>query len=160
MAALSPSQFNALLDNLCATLQILKDETTPDFITEVITLFCNEGNRIIGQLTMLLQKPVVDFVELDIRIHQLKGCSSCVGANKVKDACVALRDSSKQKDSDGCRQKLEIVRHEFYVMRNKFHAILRELERQAPPCFRLRRISGWQINFKRCCAGWIIFGEI
>jgi histidine-containing phosphotransfer protein len=43
-----------LLDDQFQQLQMLQDPSAPDFVAEVVTLFCEDGERIIGELAKLL----------------------------------------------------------------------------------------------------------
>ena len=43
-----------MLDEQFQQLQMLQDASSPDFVSEVITLFCEDGNRIISELAKLL----------------------------------------------------------------------------------------------------------
>ncbi|KAG2585709.1 histidine-containing phosphotransfer protein 1-like [Panicum virgatum] len=132
------NQLTALLTNMYATglldeqfqqLQMLQDASSPDFISEVVTLFCQDGERIIGELAKLLEKPNVDFDRVDAFMHQLKGSSASVGAQKVKNTCIQLREFCRSKSRDGCLKTLDSVRTEFYDLRGKFQTML-QLQRQ------------------------------
>jgi hypothetical protein len=43
-----------LLDDQFQQLQMLQDPSAPNFVAEVVTLFCQDGERIIGELAKLL----------------------------------------------------------------------------------------------------------
>ncbi|XP_062191735.1 histidine-containing phosphotransfer protein 1-like [Phragmites australis] len=138
MAATPMNQLSALVNNMFATglldeqfqqLQMLQDASAPDFVSEVVTLFCDDGERIIGELTKLLEKSSVDFDRVDAFVHQLKGSSASVGAQKVKNTCIQFREFCQQKSRDGCLKTLDSVRTEFYDLRSKFQTLL-QLERQ------------------------------
>jgi hypothetical protein len=43
-----------LLDDQFRQLEILQDEGNPDFVAKVVILFCEEGERIIGELAKQL----------------------------------------------------------------------------------------------------------
>ena len=43
-----------MLDDQFQQLQMLQDESAPDFVAEVFTLFCEDGDRIIGELAKQL----------------------------------------------------------------------------------------------------------
>nr|AAS90601.1 histidine-containing phosphotransfer protein [Oryza sativa Japonica Group] len=137
-AAALTGQLNALVNNMFAMgllddqfqqLQMLQDSTAPDFVSEVVTLFCDDGERIICELSRQLEKPNVDFDRVDSYVHRLKGSSASVGAQKVKNTCIQFREFCQQKSRDGCLKTLDLVRTEFYDLRNKFQAML-QLEQQ------------------------------
>ena len=76
--ALLSSMFSAgLVDEQFQQLQMLQDDGgTPGFVAEVVTLFCDDAERIIAELSTLLEQPVVDFGKVDAFVHQLKGSSA------------------------------------------------------------------------------------
>lgn len=138
-AAALREQLNALLSSMFASglvddqfqqLQMLQEDGgTPGFVAEVVTLFCDDANRIISELAALLEQPIVDFDKVDAYVHQLKGSSASVGAQKVKFTCMQFRQLCQDKNRDGCIMALAVVRNEFYDLRNKFQTML-QLEQQ------------------------------
>ncbi|OMO68282.1 hypothetical protein COLO4_29784 [Corchorus olitorius] len=65
-----------VLDSQFSQIQALQDASNPNFVEEVITLFCNDAERIITELNKYLGYQNVDFGKLDSYVHQLKGSSS------------------------------------------------------------------------------------
>ncbi|XP_073356885.1 histidine-containing phosphotransfer protein 1-like isoform X3 [Aegilops tauschii subsp. strangulata] len=70
MAAPMLNQLNTLVANMFAAgllddqfqeLQMLQEGSAPDFIDKVVTLFSEDGERIIGEIAKLLDKPCVDY---------------------------------------------------------------------------------------------------
>nr|CAB3456551.1 unnamed protein product [Digitaria exilis] len=105
-ALLSSMYASGLVDDQFQQLQMLQDDGgTPGFVAEVVTLFCDDADRIISELAALLEQPVVDFDKVDAYVHQLKGSSA------------------------RCIMALTLVRNEFYDLRNKFQTML-QLEQQ------------------------------
>jgi len=134
LAALVSNMYaTGLLDDQFQQLQMLQNASTPDFVSEVVTLFCQDGERIIGELAKLLEKPNVDFDRVDAFVHQLKGSSASIGAQKVKNTCIQFRESCQQKSKDGCLKTLETVKINFYDLRDKFQTML-QLQRQVNGC--------------------------
>ncbi|AQK51658.1 histidine-containing phosphotransfer protein3 [Zea mays] len=128
LAALVSNMYaTGLLDDQFQQLQMLQNASTPDFVSEVVTLFCQDGERIIGELAKLLEKPNVDFDRVDAFVHQLKGSSASIGAQKVKNTCIQFRESCQQKSKDGCLKTLETVKINFYDLRDKFQTMLQIL---------------------------------
>ncbi|KAJ0962045.1 hypothetical protein J5N97_029873 [Dioscorea zingiberensis] len=97
-----------LLDEQFQQLQSLQDESNPCFVMEVVTLFCDDAERIFTELDKLMSQPVVEFQQVDAYIHQLKGSSSSVGAQNVKLACVQFRHSLEENGRDGYELVLKI----------------------------------------------------
>ncbi|KAF8692713.1 hypothetical protein HU200_039549 [Digitaria exilis] len=124
-ALLSSMYASGLVDDQFQQLQMLQDDGgTPGFVAEVVTLFCDDADRIISELAALLEQPVVDFDKVDAYVHQLKGSSASVGAQKVKFTCMQFRELCQHKNRDGCIMALTLVRNEFYDLRNKFQTML------------------------------------
>ncbi|EEC85081.1 hypothetical protein OsI_32439 [Oryza sativa Indica Group] len=117
LTALLSSMFSqGLVDEQFQQLQMLQDEGgTPGFVSEVVTLFW--------------EQPVVNFDKVDAYVHQLKGSSASVGAQKVKFTCMQFRQFCQDKSRDGCLMALAVVRNDFYDLRNKFQTML-QLEQQ------------------------------
>ncbi|XP_073004684.1 histidine-containing phosphotransfer protein 2-like isoform X3 [Typha latifolia] len=86
-----------LLDQQFQQLQMLQDGSSPGFVAEVITLFCEDSERILTELSKLL-----------------------VGAQNVKLACAQFRQFYEENNKEGCIRALNVVKHEFYRVRNKF----------------------------------------
>ncbi|WVZ91711.1 hypothetical protein U9M48_037844 [Paspalum notatum var. saurae] len=129
LAALRESMLTSgLLDEQFTQLQKLQDPDSPNFVTEIITLFCQDGDRIIRELTTLLDQPTVDFNRVDAFVHQLKGSSASVGAQKVHNASIQFREVCKQKNKDGCLKVLQTARTEFNDVRGKLQNMLQVAE--------------------------------
>ncbi|KAL5995078.1 peroxiredoxin type-2 [Asimina triloba] len=67
------------LDDQFTQLQMLQDESNPDFVFEVVTLFFDDSERLLNELTKVLELQPVDFKKVDAHVHQLKGSSSRSG---------------------------------------------------------------------------------
>ncbi|KAM0940354.1 putative signal transduction histidine kinase, phosphotransfer (Hpt) domain, HPT domain superfamily [Dioscorea sansibarensis] len=113
-----------LLDEQFQQLQSLQDETNPCFVMEVVTLFCDDAERIFGELDRIMNQPVIEFQQVDAYIHQLKGSSSSVGAQNVKLACVQFRHSLEDNDREGCLRALNVVKREYLHLRSKLESML------------------------------------
>ncbi|URD82022.1 histidine-containing phosphotransfer protein [Musa troglodytarum] len=99
-----------LLDDQFEQLQMLQDESSPGFIAELITLFCGDSERILAELTKLLDQAVVDYQKVDAFVHQLKGSSSSVGAQHVKLACVQFRQFCEEHNKEGLSREFKPMR--------------------------------------------------
>ncbi|XP_078158843.1 histidine-containing phosphotransfer protein 2-like [Carex rostrata] len=117
------------LDEQFKQLQMLEDGSCPGFISEVITIFCDDAERILSLITELLSKPVVDFEKVDAYVHQLKGSSSSVGAKRVALVCIKFRNVCQENDKEGCMATLYEIRREFDELNKKFRTML-QLEQQ------------------------------
>ncbi|KAK4477963.1 hypothetical protein RD792_017228 [Penstemon davidsonii] len=89
------------LDGQFSQLQMLADESNPDFVVEVVSLFFEDSQKLLNDLTTTLDQQNVDFKKIDAHIHQLKGSSSSIGAQRVKNACIAFRNFCDQQNVEG-----------------------------------------------------------
>ncbi|XP_059646721.1 histidine-containing phosphotransfer protein 2-like [Cornus florida] len=109
-----------LLDGQFTQIQALQDASNPNFVAEVISLFCDDAERIIRELDKFLHQPDVDYHKLDAYVHQLKGSSSSIGAQRMKLACVDLRQASDDKNKERCLQALNKIMMEYFQLRREF----------------------------------------
>ncbi|KAK8576312.1 hypothetical protein V6N13_090786 [Hibiscus sabdariffa] len=68
----------------------LRDENNPDFLVETVSLFFEDSERLLHELTKALEQHSIDFKRVDAHVHQLKGSSSSIGAPRVKNSCTAV----------------------------------------------------------------------
>lgn len=117
------------LDDQFTQLQMLQDASNPDFVAEVVSMFAEDSDRILHELSKTLEMEPVDFKKVDAYVHQFKGSSSSIGAQRVKAVCVDFRAYAEAENREGCRQALQQIKHEFYLVKNKLEALL-QLEQQ------------------------------
>ncbi|GFQ03613.1 histidine-containing phosphotransfer protein 1 [Phtheirospermum japonicum] len=117
------------LDGQFGQLQQLQDESNPEFVVEVVSLFFEDSERLLNDLTVALDQQNVDFKKIDAHVHQLKGSSSSIGAQRVKNTCIAFRNSCVQLNAEGCMRCLQQLKQEFFLVKTKLEALLR-LEQQ------------------------------
>nr|GLL43758.1 histidine-containing phosphotransfer protein 1 [Ipomoea trifida] len=91
------------LDAQFSQLQQLQDESNPTFVAEVVTLFFEDSERLLNDLNTTLNQPDVDFKKVDAHVHQLKGSSSSIGAQRVKNVCVAFRNFCEEHNIEGLK---------------------------------------------------------
>ncbi|KAL1802352.1 hypothetical protein ACET3Z_030999 [Daucus carota] len=119
----------AYLDGQFTQLQQLQDESNPDFVVEVVSLFFEDSQRLLDDLTATLNQQVVDFKRVDAHVHQLKGSSSSIGAQRVQRACIIFRNYCEQQNTEGCLKCLQQVKNEYYLVKNKLETLFK-LEQQ------------------------------
>ncbi|WOH14407.1 hypothetical protein DCAR_0933926 [Daucus carota subsp. sativus] len=119
----------AYLDGQFTQLQQLQDESNPDFVVEVVSLFFEDSQRLLDDLTATLNQQVVDFKRVDAHVHQLKGSSSSIGAQRVQRACIVFRNYCEQQNTEGCLKCLQQVKNEYYLVKNKLETLFK-LEQQ------------------------------
>ncbi|KAJ7518742.1 hypothetical protein O6H91_20G006100 [Diphasiastrum complanatum] len=117
------------LDEQFTQLQQLEDPSNPEFVAEVSTLFFDDSQRILAELTKSLDGDPVDFKKIDAYVHQFKGSSSSIGAHRVKVGCTVLRTCCEEENREGCWQALQQVKQEFFLVKNRLELLL-QLEQQ------------------------------
>ncbi|XWS13981.1 hypothetical protein CRYUN_Cryun36dG0084900 [Craigia yunnanensis] len=117
------------LDGQFSQLQQLQDESNPDFVVEVVSLFFDDSEKLLNDLTMAIDQPNVDFKKVDAHVHQLKGSSSSIGAQRVKNACIAFRNFCEEQNIEACLRFLQQLKQEYYLVKNKLETLFR-LEQQ------------------------------
>lgn len=124
------SLFNeGFLDAQFTQLQQLQDESNPDFVVEVVSLFFEDSEKLLNDLTRAIDQKNVDFKKVDAHVHQLKGSSSSIGAQRVKNACIAFRNFCDEQNIEGCLRCLQHVKQEYLLVKNKFETLF-TLEQQ------------------------------
>ncbi|CAO2836794.1 unnamed protein product [Amaranthus hypochondriacus] len=118
-----------ILNDQFTQLQLLQDETNPEFVVEVVNLFFQDSQRILHILSQSLEEENVDFKKLDTHVHQLKGSSSSIGAQGVLNACIAFRRCCDEKNIQGCLNCLQQVRNEYVLVKTKLETLL-QMEQQ------------------------------
>ncbi|KAL2470006.1 Histidine-containing phosphotransfer protein 1 [Abeliophyllum distichum] len=117
------------LDSQFSQLYQLQDESNPEFVVEVVSLFFDDSERLINDLSRALDQTNVDFKKIDAHVHQLKGSSSSIGAQRVKNSCVSFRNFCEAQNIEGCLSCLQQVQQEYLLIKNKLEALF-QLEKQ------------------------------
>ncbi|XP_050938223.1 uncharacterized protein LOC103488557 isoform X3 [Cucumis melo] len=71
-----------------------------------------------------------DFEKLDNYMHQFKGSSSSIGANRVTDACSQFREYCLAGNLEGCMRSFQQVKQEHEILKKKLDTYF-QLVRQA-----------------------------
>ncbi|KAM0954274.1 putative signal transduction histidine kinase, phosphotransfer (Hpt) domain, HPT domain superfamily [Dioscorea sansibarensis] len=111
------------LDDQFTQLQQLQDESNPEFVMEVVSLFFEDSERLLNELTTTLEQQIVDFKKVDAHVHQLKGSSASIGAQRVKNVCITFRSFCEASDREGCLRCLQQVKHEYSLVKNKLETV-------------------------------------
>ncbi|KAA8527516.1 hypothetical protein F0562_034769 [Nyssa sinensis] len=117
------------LDAQFTQLQQLQDESNPDFVVEVVSLFFEDSERLLNDLTRALNQQSVDFKKVDANVHQLKGSSSSIGAQRIKNACITFRNFCDEQNIEASLRCLQQVKQEYSLVKNKLDTLFR-LEQQ------------------------------
>ncbi|PWA70213.1 Signal transduction histidine kinase, phosphotransfer (Hpt) domain-containing protein [Artemisia annua] len=117
------------LDDQFTQLQKLQDDCSPDFVAEVVSLYFEDSEKLLNNLETALRQDIVDYKQVDAHVHQFKGSSSSIGAQRVKNVCVVFRNYCDAQNLEGCMLCLQQAKTEFIVVRNKLEALF-NLEQQ------------------------------
>nr|CAD1820420.1 unnamed protein product [Ananas comosus var. bracteatus] len=127
------------MDAQFTELQHLQDENNPNFVSEVVSLFFEDSERLLNELSRTLDQQIVDFRKVDAHVHQLKGSSASIGAQRVKNVCLAFRSCCDENNLEGKLPILvfnksffgptTLIKQECYLVKNKLDALFR-LEQQ------------------------------
>ncbi|KAK9919716.1 hypothetical protein M0R45_028297 [Rubus argutus] len=118
-----------VLDEQFNQLQLLQDDSNPNFVVEVVSLFFEDSERLLNDLTKTLNQQDVDFNKVGANVHQLKGSSSSIGAQRVQRVCIAFRNYGEEQNIEGCLKSLQLVKHEYAIVKNKLETLFK-LEQQ------------------------------
>ncbi|KAK5786379.1 hypothetical protein PVK06_041015 [Gossypium arboreum] len=111
------------LDEQFTQLQELQDENNPDFVVEVVSLFFEDSERLLNELARALEQQSIDYKRIDAHVHQLKGSSSSIGAQRVQKVCIAFRNYCEEQNVEGCLKCLQQVRHEYSLVKTKLESL-------------------------------------
>ncbi|KAK8543004.1 hypothetical protein V6N13_136450 [Hibiscus sabdariffa] len=117
------------LDEQFTQLQELQDENNPDFVVEVVSLYFEDSERLLNELSKALEQQIIDFKRIDAHVHQLKGSSSSIGAQRVQKLCIVFRNYCEAQNVEGCLKCLQQVKHEYSIVKTKLESMF-QLERQ------------------------------
>ncbi|KAJ8471928.1 hypothetical protein OPV22_026271 [Ensete ventricosum] len=94
------------LDEQFYQLEELQDESSPNFVEEVVTLFFRDSSRLMANIDQALEQCPPDFHRLDKFLHRLKGSASSIGAGKMKNECAGFREFCSEENLEGCFSSL------------------------------------------------------
>ncbi|XP_052171240.1 histidine-containing phosphotransfer protein 1-like [Diospyros lotus] len=123
---LSSSMYReGLLDQQFAQLKKLQDDSNPDFVLQVVSLYFNDSEKLLNNLATALQQQIVDFKLVDSHVHKFKGSSSSIGAQRVRNVCINLKTCCEVKDLNGCMACLQQLKYEFDLVKSKLETLFR-----------------------------------
>ncbi|KAF9607355.1 hypothetical protein IFM89_033943 [Coptis chinensis] len=106
--------------------ECLDHRDAPEYVIEMMVDYCNFVQSRIKLINKLLNKPAINFDEVTEYVHKIKGSSQTCGVKGVLSACLAYRQAFDQKDKERCIDMLNMVKHEFDLIRVRFeHSIKR-----------------------------------
>ncbi|XP_042059715.1 pseudo histidine-containing phosphotransfer protein 6-like [Salvia splendens] len=120
MLGLSLDQLRAdILDEQFLQLQQLQDESSPNFVSEVVNIY----------LLCMVDRELCDYKKMGIHLNQLMGSSSSIGAQRLRNVCLAFRAAPDHNNRPGCLRALELLEYEYCYLKNKLHELF-QIEQQ------------------------------
>ncbi|XP_027366510.1 histidine-containing phosphotransfer protein 1-like [Abrus precatorius] len=113
------------LDDQFSQLQKLQDDSSPDFVIEVVTMFFDDSENLLNNMARALEQNPVDFKQVDAHVHQYKGSSASVGAARVKNLCASFRNFCEAKNLEGCVRCLQQLQQEYSLLKNNLQYLFR-----------------------------------
>ncbi|GAV81481.1 Hpt domain-containing protein [Cephalotus follicularis] len=127
-----------VLDEQYLQLQQLQDESSPNFVSEVVNIYFHESEKLLRNLrSLLMDIEFSDYKRMGIHLNQMMGSSSSIGAKRVRNVCVAFRAACDYNNRLGCLRALELLEHEYCYLKNKLHELF-QMEQQRILAARVR----------------------
>ncbi|XP_051116137.1 histidine-containing phosphotransfer protein 4-like [Andrographis paniculata] len=126
------------LDEQFVQLEELQDDTNPNFVEEVVTLYYQDSARLIGIIEQALEKNPLDFAKLDSHMQQFKGSTSSIGAKRVKEECTHFRQHCEAANAQGCRRTFHKLKKQYTTLKNKLQVYF-QIARQVGPVYSASR---------------------
>ncbi|WOH12932.1 hypothetical protein DCAR_0832441 [Daucus carota subsp. sativus] len=95
-------------DDQFKQLQQLQYGGSPGFVAEVVSM----------------DEEPKDFKKMDGYAHKIKGSSAGVGAQRVRDACIAFRGFCDEQNAEECMRCLVQAKQEYAIGKDKLHHLL------------------------------------
>ncbi|XP_061372073.1 histidine-containing phosphotransfer protein 3-like isoform X2 [Gastrolobium bilobum] len=112
------------LDDQFSQLYKLQDETSPNFVIDVVTLFFDDSENLLKNMARAIEQIPVDFQQVYDPVHQYKGSSASVGAARVKNVCTTFRNFCEAKNLEGCVRCLQQLQLEYSQLKKNLQYLL------------------------------------
>ncbi|XP_022729864.1 pseudo histidine-containing phosphotransfer protein 5-like isoform X2 [Durio zibethinus] len=121
-----------ILDRQFIQLEKLEDRENPNFVEEVLTLYFRDSTTLLATIEREMENVPIDFPKVDRILHQLKGSSASIGANKVRNEITKTRELWQQGNREGAKATFQEARKEHDTLKAKLEPYFQQL-RQAGP---------------------------
>ncbi|KAJ4822786.1 Histidine-containing phosphotransfer protein 4, partial [Turnera subulata] len=116
------------LDDQFVELEDLQDDSNPNFVEEIVSLFYSDSARLILNIDQALGDRPTDFDKLDVYMHQFKGRCSSIGAKRVKAECAQFTEHCSAGNIEGCVRSFQQVKQEYATLRRKLETYFQLLK--------------------------------
>ncbi|WVY96000.1 hypothetical protein V8G54_028151 [Vigna mungo] len=108
------------LDDQFSQLQNLQDESTPDFVLEVVTMFFDDSENLLKNMARCLEQVPADFKQIDAYAHQYKGSSArLLVLQELKVFALTSGLFVRLRTWTGeCMECLQQLQHEYSLLKN------------------------------------------
>uniref|UniRef100_A0A0D9WDJ6 Histidine-containing phosphotransfer protein n=1 Tax=Leersia perrieri TaxID=77586 RepID=A0A0D9WDJ6_9ORYZ len=120
------------LDEQFNQLEDLEDESSPNFLEEVVALFFKDSSRLLTNIEQATDKYPQDFYKLDSLVQQLKGSGSSIGALRMKNECSVFKANCNDRNLEGCRRSLQKIKREHATLKQKLESYFQLLRQVGP----------------------------
>ncbi|KAL5203312.1 hypothetical protein ABZP36_014264 [Zizania latifolia] len=120
------------LDEQFNQLEELQDESSPNFVEEVVDLFFKDSSRLLTNIEQAIDKYPQDFYRLDSLVHQFKGSGSSIGALRVKNECSVFKAHCNDRSLEGCRRSFQKIKREHATLKQKLESYFQLLRQVGP----------------------------
>ncbi|GFP94692.1 histidine-containing phosphotransfer protein 6 [Phtheirospermum japonicum] len=77
-----------VLDEQYLQLQQLQDESSPNFVFEVVNIYFHDSEKLLRNLRgLLMDKEFTDYKRMGIHLNQFMGSTSSIGAQRFRNVC-------------------------------------------------------------------------
>mmetsp|Transcript_7085 Transcript_7085/g.12267 ORF Transcript_7085/g.12267 Transcript_7085/m.12267 type:complete len:138 (-) Transcript_7085:122-535(-) len=116
---------SGVLDCQFSQLQLLEDESNPDFVEEMVELYFEDTVTKLEKLGEMMTAEKMDVQELDSTFHQLKGSSASIGACGMAISCANCKAQFQLNDPELSEKAYEAVLDSFTTLKTRLQALMK-----------------------------------
>ncbi|XP_074276020.1 histidine-containing phosphotransfer protein 4-like [Silene latifolia] len=120
------------LDDQFVQLEELQDDTNPNFVEEVVTLFYRDSGRLLANIEQAMNRCPLDFIKLENHMQQFRGSCSSIGAKRVRSECNQFKEYCRAGNTDSCKRTFQQIKREYTTLKRKLESYF-QLVRQVGP---------------------------